>query len=160
MSHYNLNGTCSCISVLSCSTNLYIRKTETLELHWSRFLAPFRRRLWFAVTAAVFLLTTLLVVSHKLRSCYGKADSDGERFWESFYSICGAFCGQGKSKNYQRHQNRLITYLSYFKTYLCKYIHSKKYIISRLKLYLYLILRTAASPPDCFRFQFLYYNSN
>lgn len=69
-----------------------------MELHWSSFLAPFKRRLWFAVITAIVLLTTLLAVSHKFRRYYGKADSHDESSWESFYSICGAFCCQGKSK--------------------------------------------------------------
>jgi hypothetical protein len=96
----------------SCSTYLYVGETETLELHWSIFLAPFRRRLWFAVITAIVLLTTLLAISHKFRRYHGKADSHDERFWESFYSICGTFCCQGKIKYFtitKRHGEFVIS---------------------------------------------------
>jgi hypothetical protein len=83
-------------AVCLCSTNLYIQGTETLELHWSSFLAPFKRELWFAIIAAIIVLTMLLVVSHEIRRWCGNTDSHQEHFWESFYCVYGAFCGQGK----------------------------------------------------------------
>lgn len=92
---YNKTNRNNASDVLLFSTNLYVRETETLELHWSSFLAPFKRQLWFAIIAAIIFLTMLLLVSHKLSSYYGNSDSQDENLWELIYCVYGAFCGQG-----------------------------------------------------------------
>ena len=77
------------------STHLYIRELETLELHWSSFLSPFKKYLWFAVIAALVILSAVFMFSNYM-AVHNIHNNSIENMIEPFYCIYGAFCGQGK----------------------------------------------------------------
>ncbi|KAJ9585857.1 hypothetical protein L9F63_020499 [Diploptera punctata] len=85
------------IPLLEDHTNLYIREIETLELHWSSFLSPFKKQLWYAVVAALFILSCVFMYSNYMRRRNNTCNPI-DNLIESFYCIYGAFCGQGRER--------------------------------------------------------------
>ncbi|PSN34668.1 hypothetical protein C0J52_19806 [Blattella germanica] len=112
-----LNVTDFLIPLLDDNTNMYIRELETLELHWSSFLSPFKRRLWLSVIAALILLTGALIFSLHM----GKSSTQTFNFQnvlESFYCIYGAFCGQGRESIPKSWPSRIVFLTSFLIGYV------------------------------------------
>jgi hypothetical protein len=75
-----------------------MQQPESTEINGTIYLTPFKRQVWIAMMAVIFLLAFFLSVCFFVAYYYTKAEKRHYRPWESSFSVFACFCMQGSNR--------------------------------------------------------------